>query len=254
MKFELELDEKGEIVGTPPAEVDAIFKRIEATAHGAGYGKGVSKAAEDAKKQIEDTVRVEVAKREALLPIEREKWAGIDEENKALKTQLAEHMRESDRTLRKREEVHAEEITKRVETLNKLSAKVRSQVETNLRSLSAQFGARDESVPELVLILKSRIGFDDDMEPFVMNDEGSGAATLHGKPLSIEAFVKGYLDTHPHHRKPTAGAGGGARGGASLRSTLAGAQSLDAARQDYAETRSPQAINAIFEASRKKSA
>jgi hypothetical protein len=89
-RIELELDDKGEIVGDAPEGAESIFTRIETAAHGQGYGKGVAKAAEDAKKQIADTVAAELAKKDALLPVERAKWAQIDEDNKSLQTRLIE--------------------------------------------------------------------------------------------------------------------------------------------------------------------
>jgi hypothetical protein len=89
-RIEVELDDKGEIVGDAPEALKGIFTRIETAAHGQGYGKGVAKAAEDAKKQIADTVALELAKKDALLPLERAKWAQIEEDNKSLQTRLIE--------------------------------------------------------------------------------------------------------------------------------------------------------------------
>ena len=112
-RVELEIDDKGDFVGQVPSELDAILKRIETTAHGAGYGKGVAKAAEDAKKQIEDTVKARLAEHDALLPIERAKWQQVEEDNKSLQTRLIESTRETDKSMKAREETHARELLDR---------------------------------------------------------------------------------------------------------------------------------------------
>jgi hypothetical protein len=252
MRIELELDDKGELVGQVPTEIDAILKRIEATAHGQGYGKGAAKAAEDAKKQIEETVRAKVAEMEARMPLEREKWQGIEEENKSLKTQLTDRLRESDRTLRAREEAHAEELTKRVDAIGKRNARIQALVRTQIQGLALQAGAREESLPELEVILGASIGYDDDMEPFVKGPDGS-ALQVHGKPVGLQAYVKQYIDNHPHHRRPATGTGGGARGGASFHGHSGTAATAEAARARVeAGDRSPTAINDVFEATRQK--
>jgi hypothetical protein len=252
-RLELELDDKGEIVGEVPEGLKSIFTRIETTAHGAGYGKGVSKAAEDAKKQIADTVAAELAKKDALLPIERAKWSQIEEDNKSLQTRIIEADREHDRMLKGREETHAKELLDRADALKKRNARIQEMTKAQLRVEARAAGARDESAEELEVILHSSIGYTDDMEPFVRNPDGS-PKTVHGRPQSIAAFVKEYLDTHQHHKKAPAGQGGGARGGAAFGGHTAPA-SVEAARARVeGGDRSPDAINELFKSGRKPSA
>lgn len=251
-KFELEIDDKGDFVGALPTEVDAILQRIKSTSHGEGFGKGSQKAAEEAKQQIQDAIKQEKLKLELAAPLEREKWASIDEQNKVLKGQLETTLSETRKQMTAREEAHALEVTKRVEALTKRNQKIQTLVNANLRSLAASAGARDESLGELEVILQHRIGFDDDMEPFVKGEDGQPAKTTAGNPLGIDVFVKQYLDNHPHHRKPAPGRGGDARGGASLRSGGHTTTTLDAARARVADgDRSAEAINDLFQASRK---
>lgn len=250
-RIELELDDKGEIVGETPDTLKAILARIETTAHGQGYGKGVQKAAEDAKKQIADTVASEIAKREAMLPIERAKWAQIDEDNKSLQTRLIETDREHDRLLKSREETHAKELLDRADALKLRRSVIEEMTKATLRTEARVNGARDESAEELEVILHSSIGYDDQGRPFVKNADGS-PKTVHGKPQPIGAFVKEYLDSHAHHKKPAGGTGGGARGGASFGGHSGAAPTVDAARQRMeAGDRSPDAIDQLFKASRK---
>lgn len=253
MKLELEIDDKGEFVGTLPTEFSAVLDKIKSTAHGEGFGKGAQKAAEEAKAQIASAVAAEKAKLEAQWPIERQKWGEIDELNKHLKTQLEATASESRKTLMAREEAHASELTKRVDAMNKRDARIRELVTAQLRALAAQAGARDESLSELEVILAHRIGYTDDMTPHVKAEDGSEAKTTAGNPVPIEAFVKQYLDNHPHHRKAASGRSGDVRRGAST--IPSGAPTLDAAKAAYeGGDRSASAINNIFEATRRKSA
>lgn len=251
-RFEIEINDAGEFVGDVPESLNAILKRVEAAAHGSGYGKGAQKAAEEAKAQIEANVKAELAKREALAPLEREKWARIEEDNKILNTRLSEAMREADRTLKSREENHAREILQRSEALQARDALVRDVVQEQLEVLALASGARDESLGELKVILNAFIGFDEHMKPYVKGDDGN-PRLQHGKPMPLKAFVKDYLETHPHHRKPTPGSGGGARGGATFHGYNRDSVSVDAAKRRIdSGDRSPTAINELFEASRRQ--
>jgi hypothetical protein len=255
MKFELELDDKGEFVGTVPPEFTGVLDKIRSTAHGEGFGKGNQKAAEEAKAQIASTIAAEKAKWDANLPLERAKWADIEAQNGHLTKQLEASVTSSRKNLTEVQEAHAQEITRRVERETKRDARIKTLVNQTLRGLASQAGARDESLGELEVILQHRIGYNDDMEPFVKNEDGSEAKTTAGNPLGLDVFVKQYLDNHPHHRKPVAGRGGDARGGASLRG---GGQPSGTVQQITERIqngdRGAGAINELFEATRAKRA
>ncbi len=252
-RIELEIDDtKGEIVGEAPESLKAILARIENTAHGAGFGKGAAKAAEEAKAQIAAAVAAEKAKLEAMAPLEREKYQREAEENKTLKQQMLEASRETDRAMKAREEAHATQLLERAEALKKRNAKIVDLTKAQLRGEAKAIGARDESLDELEVILHSSIGYSDDMEPFIKNGDGS-ARTVQGKPMSIAAFVKEYLDSHTHHRRPVQGQGGGARGGASFSGHTTNVSAEAARARVEGGDRSPGAINELFEASRRKS-
>lgn len=256
-KLEIELDEKGEFVGTLPTELASVLDKIRTTAHGEGYGKGAQKTAAEAKQQIEDAIRAEKLKLETAFPLEKAKWDDIDAQNKLLKTQLETSLGESRKRMQEREEAHALDITRRADAIAKRNEKIKGLVGSNVRALAAKAGAREESLSELDVILQSRIAFDDEsMDPFVLaEDMKTPAKTPAGNPLSIEAFVQQYLDTHPHHRKPTGATGGNARGGAALHGGNRDAVSLTAATDRiHSGDRSAGAVNALFEASRRKAA
>jgi hypothetical protein len=249
-RIEVDIDDKGEIVGQSPAELEALFKRTDAAAHGRGYSKGMSEAAESAKKQIADTVAAELAKRDALVPLEKEKYARIDEENASLKKQVLETSSQADRALKAREESHAREILNRSDALTKREGEIRDLVKSTMRADAIAAGAREESLAELDVIFASHIGFDDDMKAFVKGDDGR-QATAHGKPITIAAHVKEYLDTHPHHRRPASGQGGGARGGASFSGSAGQVPTADAATaRIQGGDRSPGAIDELYKATR----
>jgi hypothetical protein len=255
MRIELELDEaKGEIVGDVPEPIKALFARIENTAHGAGFGKGAAKAAEEAKAQIAAAVAAEKAKLEAMAPLEKEKYLREAEENKTLKQQMLESSREMDRAMKSREEAHASQLLERADALKKRNARIVELTKAQLRGEARAAGARDESLDELEVILHSSIGYNDDMEPFVKSGDGT-PKTVQGKAQSLGSFVKEYLDGHTHHKRPAQGQGGGARGGASTHGHAGGPVNLEAARAAVlADPRSASALNDLFEASRKKSA
>jgi hypothetical protein len=247
----IEFDDKGDPVGELPQQLTAMFTRIENASYGKGYGKGVETAAQDAKKQIEDNVKAEVARLNAMAPLEAEKHARIAEENSILQQRLNEHLKESDRALKGREEAHAREIVARTEALQKRNGKIQELVKAQIRADAMGYGARDESLTELEVVLINGIGYDDDMEPFVKDADGK-PATLHGKNVSLSQFVKQYIDSHPHHRKAPAGAPGNARGGASYYGTQNTATVESARARVDSGDRSASAINELFEAGRKR--
>jgi hypothetical protein len=215
-KFEVELDDKNEFVGTLAPEFTSVLERIKSASHGEGFGKGAQKAAEEAKAQIASTVAAEKVKLDAQFAADRMKWGEIEELNKVLKTQLDGTLQEHRKTLTAQSESHADEITRRAKAMNARDEQIKELVNASLKGLAAQYGAREESLPELEVILQHRIGYTDDMKPYVKGEDGQPAKTTAGNPLGIDVFVKQYLDNHAHHRKPAAGRGGDARGGASL--------------------------------------
>jgi hypothetical protein len=251
-RIELEIDDaKGEILGDVPEALKAIHARIENAAHGAGFGKGAAKAAEEAKAQIAAAVAAEKAKLDAMAPLEREKYQRETEENKTLKQQMLEASRETDRQMKAREEAHATQLIERAEALKKRNAKIIDLTKAQLRGEARVAGARDESLDELEVILHASIGYTDDMEPYVRSGEGQ-PRTVQGKPMPIATFVKEYLDGHSHHKRPTQGSGGGARGGASFHGHQSNV-TVDAAKARIeGGDRSASAINELFEAGRRK--
>lgn len=252
-KVELDIDDKGEFVGDVPAALTSILDKLKTTAHGEGYGKGVQKAAEEAKAQIENAIKAEKLKLEAAMPLEKAKWDAIDQDNKHLKTQLEATIAENRKRMTEREEAHATELTQRMAAQQKRDEKIKALVNASLKAYAAQAGAREESLSELEVILQHRIGYDDSMEPFVKGEDGQPAKTAAGNPLALDVFVKQYLDNHPHHKATTKPTGGNARGGASFRPATASSASEAAARVASGD-RSGDAINELFLATRKKTA
>lgn len=251
-RFEIEVDDKGDFVGDVPSELGEILKRSEIAAYGNGVRNGKSTAAEEAKKQIEESVRLAKAQWESSLPLEREQWQRAEEEAKALKAQVLDLSRAHQKTLQQREDQHAEERLRLAESVKQRDTRIKHVVMQNLKALAAQAGARDESLPELEVIFGSSIGFDDTMEPFVAGSDGQ-PRLLHGKPITLAQFVKDYLDTHPHHRKPDPRRGGYATGGASLRGGSGERPSTEGAEaRIHSGDRTAGAINELFEAHRKR--
>jgi hypothetical protein len=254
-RVDLEIDDKGDVVGAVPSALKEYIAQAEIKAHGNGYRNGASETATKAQKEFEERLRVELAKKDALAPLEREKLARFEEENTALNTRLTESMRESSQMLRAREEAHARELLSRTDALKTRDARIQKLVGDQLEVLALSAGARDESLSELKVILGAAVSFDDEMEPYVKGEDGRPRTLSNGQALSLKAFVKDYLETHPHHRKPPSGVGGGARGGATFHGLNRDTVSLDAAKKRIDQgDRSAGAINELFEASRQRKA
>jgi hypothetical protein len=254
-RFEIELDDKGEFVGDIPAPLKAFVDQAEIKAHGNGYRNGASETATKAQKEFEERLARELAKKDALAPLEREKLARYEEENTALNTRLTEAMRESNTMLRSREEAHARELLSRSDAIKARDVRLQALVGDQLESLALAAGARDESLSELKVILGAAVAFDDDMQPYVKGDDGRPRLQSNGQPISLKAFVRDYVETHPHHRRPASGVGGGARGGATFQGYTRDTVGMDAAKKRIESgDRSPTAINELFEASRQRKA
>jgi len=249
-KFEIEIDDKGEILGQMPAELDALFKRTETAAHGTGFTKGTTQATEEAKARIEAAIAAERARIEAQAPLLKETYEREAAENKTLKSQLLEMSRSHSDSLKSQEERNAQALLERSERNKKLADRITALTKDSLRGHASRFGAREESLAELEVILHSSIGYDDDMTPYVRNGDGS-RRTVQGKDMPIDAFVKEYLAGHTHHVKASQPGGGGARGGASMHGHT-GTVGAEAARSRVESgDRSNTAINDLFEATRK---
>jgi hypothetical protein len=251
-RLELEIDEKGEIVGDVPSPLKAILEREQTMSYGNGFKNGSSETAEKAKRQFEETLKAEIAKKDALAPLEREKFARTEEENAALNARLTEIMRDSNQTLRAREEAHARELLSRSDALTARNTRISALVGEQLEGLAMSSGAREESLPELRVILGNYIGFTDDMEPYIKGEDGKERRLANGQAVTLKAFVKDYLDTHPHHKAPLKGAGGGARGGATFRGAGDTPSADHAKKRIDSGDRSAGAINELFEATRKR--
>lgn len=251
-KFEIELDDKGDFVGTLPAEIDSVIKRVELESHKKGYGQGAQVTAAEAKKQIEEAVKAEAARINAMAPIEKERHEQISRDNEALTSQLNDLRRTSDQTAKSREESHARELVSRAEREQKLAARIRESMGYQLRMEALAHGAREDSLQELAIILSNSIGYDDEMKPFVKGEDGA-PLLVHGKPVAIDSYVKQYLDGHPHHRKPAGGQGGGARGGAFRPGQATGGSDFEAARKRFEDgEQNADTINDMFLGLRKK--
>jgi hypothetical protein len=253
MRVELEFDDNGNVVGEAPAPFLAYVERETTKGYGNGFKNGASETQVKAAKQFDETLKQELAKKDALAPMERARFAQMEEETKAINARFTQAITDHTKTLREREEAHSREILSRSEQVKQRNERVELLTHDLLESYAIAFNARDESLTELKVILKNYVGFTDDKEPYVKDEDGN-PRIVGGKPVSLKAFVKEYLDTHTYHRKNDKGVGGGARGGASFRGNTHETMSLDAARKRIEEgDRSSGAINALFEAGRRKS-
>jgi hypothetical protein len=156
-------------------------------------------------------------KKGGLTPAEREELAALREDKSRLEQSVAEHNKDWQEALR----IQAERLeAKRAAELAARDADVKAhkdriakyQEQTKLgaiRAAAVAAGARDESLPELEVLLGANIQFDAETDaPFVPGADGT--------KQPIEQFVTDYLTKHPHHLGRGKGTPGRAPGGASF--------------------------------------
>src|SRR5690242_4815384 len=97
----------------------------------------------------------------------------LEDENKALRTQLiglqATHAREQ----RSRDEAHARAIADHAATVERLTGSVKKAAAAMLMSEARAQGVRDEALPEIQLLLGEQLALDDDGGVFVKGADGS---------------------------------------------------------------------------------
>jgi hypothetical protein len=94
---------------------------------------------------------------------------------------------------------------------------IRESVGKTIRAAAVEAGARAESLDELERLIGADVDFDDKLDAFVKGPDGNPLATDTGEPMSLEGYVKGYLDKKPHHKAGIPAKGGNAPGGATHR-------------------------------------
>lgn len=245
-RIELEFDDKGEVVGKLPAELDALFKRTETTSYGTGLKKGREDAIAETAKEIEARLAAEREKFEKDLGRVKQ----LEEENLGFRESEATLVKRFNETSRAREENHAKEIATKADLLTKHQRKLTDMLKAQIRTDALEAGARAESLSELEVILGAAIGFDDQLE-IIVKDETGKPLTKQGKPVSTKDFVADYLNTHAHHKKPNGGVGGGARGGATYSGNHVVPSEAAAIDRIHSGDRTAGAIDALFQATRK---
>lgn len=233
-KLEIEIGEDGK-VGTLPEPVQKFVDGLIGDAHRRAY----EKAAAEAKKQGFD-------------PVERERLKQLEDEKKAREIADLERDKKYDEAQKMRDERHQKDLDAKNVDIQKREQRIRKGLQSDIRAAALKHGARDESLDELGRLLSGDLDLDPDLEPFVKGADGKPAIDKDGHPVSIEGFVKTYLDTHAHHRKAPAGQGGGARGGASFTGGTSDASTRfqEARAKLERGERSPAVMNEFLQAQR----
>lgn len=247
-KFEIEVDDKGEIIGKAPAEIESIFKRIETTHYGGGLKKGREDAITEAQTTADARIKAERDKWEKENPTQRVKE--LEQENLTFREGEATLVKRFNETSRQREENHAKEIADKAEAIAKRDRRLGELLKDKIRADALSAGARDESLSELEVILASKMAYDQDFVLYVKGDDDK-PLMVQGKPVEPAQFVRSYIEKHAHHRKPVQGQGGGARGGASYSGHTGEYSEAEATARMERGDRSVNAINALFEATRR---
>jgi hypothetical protein len=229
-KFEIEVSDDGKF-DTLPDPVQVFVDRKINEAHSANQAL---KAAEVAKSKAEhELLRLRGG---SLDPAERERLKTLEGEHSRMAEEIALRDKKFEEAQTIREDRHRKAIEEQAAKTTALSAEIEKRTQRirqlalkEIHAAALAAGARRESIPELEIILGTRIGLDDALQVFVTDTQDAGKPQLDkdGKPLSVEGFVADYLAAHPHHVSGPAGRGGAASGGRSLTGQPA---SRDAAR------------------------
>lgn len=211
----IEVGDDGKITGElPDALKSHISSQLEISlkakerelsdkAFNEGFAKGNAKKAEELKPHLVD-------------PAERERLKTLEKENEAMKIADLERDKKYEEANKIREERHAKELAAGQEAISKRDGKLRNGARSEIKAAALKYGARDESLNELAILLGGEVDFDDQLEPFVKGADGKPAVDAKGQPVTIEGRVRAYLDANRHHVKGPGGVGGGAGGGASF--------------------------------------
>lgn len=229
----IELGADGKIVGElPDALKSHISSQIETTlktkerelsdkAFNEGFAKGNAKKAEELKPHLVD-------------PVERERLKTLEKELEDRKIADLERDKKFEEAKEIRDKRHQDELRTKDEAITKRDGKLRNGARSEIKAAAMKFGAREESLNELAILLGGEVDFDDQLEPFVKGADGKPAVDAKGQPVTIEGRVRAYLDANRHHVKGPGGAGGGATGGASFEHLSDAVQSAQA-KADAAE-------------------
>jgi hypothetical protein len=184
------------------------------------FGQGQAKATDEAAAKLK--TEIEKLKKGGLDPAERERLRDLETQHSRLSEELALRDKKFDEAQKIRDERHQKELGERdgkltaaQQEIEKRTTRLQVAAVKDALIVAAAEGARKESLPELEILLGSRIGLDDALQPFVRDakDAGKPALDEKGQPVTIEGFVKQYLADHPHHKAAVSGRGGGGRGG-----------------------------------------
>lgn len=247
--LQIEIDDDGQIAGDLPDPIAAVLKRVEDSALSKGRGMGIEEATKNAKTQIEDAIAREKSRLEQEVPFELQRLKRLEGDHQTLSERMTEQLKESERSRKALDEQHAKDVLDRTQQLEARDARIRALTGKHVRALAVEHGARDESLDELELILSHYIGYDEAMEPFIKGPDGA-PLEQQGKPVAMQAFVRSYLDQHPHHRRAVKGQPNPFGRAASLMGTqtiMDGSGSADALKRVAEGDRSVSAIQAALD-------
>jgi hypothetical protein len=196
---EIEIGENGEIGQLPESVQKFLDKQIDKA-----YQKGANKAERAFKTLVVDPKEVETL---------RTKAKELDD----LQLSIAERDKNYEAAQQIRDKRHQDELASERTAHQRAKQKIRESVGKTIRAAAVEAGARAESLDELERLIGADVDFDDKLDAFVKGPDGNPLATDTGEPMSLEGYVKGYLDKKPHHKAGIPAKGGNAPGGATHR-------------------------------------
>ena len=146
-----------------------------------------------------------------------------------------------------RDKRHAEELAKEIEAHKKTKGKMRDVIGKTVRSAAVEAGARPGTLDVLVEYIQARVDLDDDLNPFVKDDEGKPRVNDKGERITVEGFIADYLERNSDFKVAAPVKGGKAPGGAVIRGTPpAPTSEREKARAAMEADPSPQTMNTLI--------
>lgn len=196
----VQLTADGDLAEVPP-EIQAIFDRVAAGERKKATVTAMEEVTKDAKRQIEQTVKERLAEHDAMAPVQAKRLESLEGENRALAEKLSETTTASDQQRRTLEDSHARDLMARNERLEARERKIRELTGQSLLGVALKHGASEQALEVLTVYFGSRIGYDEDMNPYVRGEDGE-PMTSQGKAVTVDQFVADFLAKNPNFRSP----------------------------------------------------
>lgn len=194
--------------GASGAQGNAADEKKTQAIFDTGFGKGIDKGRQEGRQAAMDELKAK-----GLTPERIDQLQKLEAEKKEAEKKRAEEEGRWQELHEKREKEHQEELARRDAELAKLKKQQQDfQIHQTLSSAVTASKVTAQATPQVVELLKGRVQVNEDGQTVVVGNDGHvvyDAATA--KPMSVESFVQGFVESNPHFQKavnPNGGSGG----------------------------------------------